>query len=129
MGRITGLGGIFIKVKDAAATRAWYQTHFGICEEEWGHVFPWWDGDTPPSRGAYSVLGVFKEQNDYFDPSTWPVMINFRVDDLDGMIQKLKGQNVELVGELHEEETGRFAWIMDPNGIKIELWQPPLEQA
>lgn len=117
MARITGLGGIFYKVVDTEATKAWYQEHLGI-GGEWGAIFPL-KGDDPE---GYNLLSPFKADSDYFGPSDKPFMINLRVDDLDGMIAALETKGVEILGR-QDEDYGRFAWIIDPDGVKIELWQ------
>jgi len=118
MAKVTGLGGIFYKVPDPAKTQAWYQEMLGI-GGEWGASFRWHDeSDEDP----YSLLSPFKESTDYFDPSTAGFMINLRVDDLDGMIAMLEGKGIGILGR-QDEDYGNFAWILDCDGIKIELWQ------
>jgi catechol 2,3-dioxygenase-like lactoylglutathione lyase family enzyme len=117
MAKVTGLGGIFYKVADPAATQAWYQDHLGI-GGEYGAMFPFKDDD---SKG-FSLLSPFKADSDYFAPSAAPFMINLRVDDLDGMVADLATRGVETLGR-QDEDYGRFAWILDPDGIKIELFQ------
>ena len=116
MAKITGLGGIFYKVADPDATRAWYQENLGI-GGEWGAMFPF-KGDPE----GYSLLSPFKGETDYFAPSTEKFMINLRVDDLDGMIGDLEAKGVAVLGR-QDEDYGRFAWILDPDGNKVELWQ------
>ena len=117
MGHVTGLGGVFYKVADPERTRAWYQEKLGL-GGEWGVMFPW-KADSPE---AYSLLSPFKASSDYFDPSSARFMINLRVDDLDAMIDALECKGVELLGR-QDEDYGSFAWIVDCDGIKIELWQ------
>lgn len=117
MARITGLGGIFYKVADPDKTRAWYQETLGI-GGEWGAMFPFKDDDPE----GFSLFSQFKADSGYFGPSTKDFMVNFRVDDLDGMIAGLEANGVEILGR-QDEDYGRFAWIMDPDGVKIELWQ------
>ncbi|MEE2567248.1 VOC family protein [Hyphobacterium marinum] len=117
MPKITGLGGIFYAVKDPAATRAWYRDVLGL-DGEYGPMLRWSveTGDQP-----YSLLGPFSS-TDYFKPSGKDFMINLRVDDLDAFVEVLKGKGIEILG--HDDEGyGKFAWIMDPDGVKIELWQ------
>ena len=103
MGKVTGLGGIFYKVADPDKTRAWYQETLGV-GGEWGAMFP------------------FKADSDYFAPSEMPFMINLRVDNLDELIADLEGRGIAILGR-QDEDYGRFAWIMDPDGVKVELWQ------
>ena len=117
MARVTGLGGIFYKVPDADATRAGYKEKLGI-GGDWGAVFPWSGEQGDP----YSLLSPFKAESDYFDPSPSPFMINLRVDDLDAFTAELAEKGVEVIGR-QDEEDGKFAWILDCDGLKIELWQ------
>lgn len=117
MARVTGLGGIFYKVADTAATTKWYQDNLGV-GGEWGAMFSF-KGDDPE---GYALLSPFKAETDYFAPSAEKFMINLRVDDLDGMIADLEGKGVAILGR-QDEDYGKFAWIMNPDGIKIELFQ------
>ena len=117
MARVTGLGGIFYKVVDTAATQAWYQDNLGV-GGEWGAMFPF-KADDPE---GFSLLSPFKADSDYFAPSAAPFMINLRVDDLDGMIADLAAKEISILGR-QDEDYGRFAWILDPDGIKVELFQ------
>lgn len=118
MARVTGLGGIFYKVSDPERTRAWYREMLGI-GGEWGANFRWSDetGEDP-----FSLLSPFKSSTDYMAPSSAEFMINLRVDDLDGMIAELEAKNIEMLGR-QDEEYGNFAWLLDCDGVKIELWQ------
>jgi catechol 2,3-dioxygenase-like lactoylglutathione lyase family enzyme len=117
MARITGLGGIFYKVADPDRTRTWYQDHLGI-GGEWGAMFPFKKDDPE----GFTLFSPFKQETDYFGPSDKPFMVNLRVDDLDGVVLDLEGKGIEILGR-QDEDYGRFAWIMDPDGVKIELWQ------
>jgi catechol 2,3-dioxygenase-like lactoylglutathione lyase family enzyme len=117
MARITGLGGVFYKVADPAATRAWYQEKLGI-GGEWGAMFPFKNDDPE----GFTLLTPFAADSDYFEPSDKPFMINLRVDDLDGVIADLESKGVEILGR-QDEDYGHFAWILDPDGVKVELWQ------
>ncbi|HEV2079345.1 MAG TPA: VOC family protein [Allosphingosinicella sp.] len=117
MAKVTGLGGIFYKVEDAERTKRWYQETLGV-GGEWGIMFPWKAGNAE----AYSLLSPFEATSDYFDPSSARFMINLRVDDLDSMIGELKAKGVEILGT-QSEEYGKFAWILDCDGIKVELWE------
>ena len=118
MARVTGLGGIFYKTPDTARTQAWYQETLGI-GGEWGAMFPW---STEAGNDAYSLLSPFKETTDYMDPSTAQFMINLRVDDLDAFTAELVAKGIEILGR-QDEDYGNFAWILDCDGIKVELWQ------
>ena len=122
MKRVTGLGGVFFKCRDRENTLAWYEKHLGIAMEPWGAQFFWGDSDQHEKK-PYSVLGMFKDNTDYFEPSGQPFMINFRVENLDALVKTLKAEGVTVIGEPLEEEFGKFAWIMDPEGNKIELWE------
>ena len=117
MARVTGLGGIFYKVADTAATQSWYQETLGV-GGEYGAMFPF-KGDDP---AGFALLSPFKAETDYFAPSDAAFMINLRVDDLDGMIANLEGKGILILGR-QDEDYGKFAWIMDPDGVKIELFQ------
>ena len=117
MARVTGLGGVFYKVADPEKTRAWYQDNLGI-GGEWGAMFPF-KSDDPE---GFTLFSPFKAETDYFGPSDKPFMVNLRVDDLHGMIACLEAKGIDIVGR-QDEDYGRFAWIMDPDGVKVELWQ------
>jgi predicted enzyme related to lactoylglutathione lyase len=122
MAKVLGLGGLFFKSADPAATRAWYARVLGIPFEEWGMVF------TPDAAaahpGAATVFSPFKADTNYFAPSTHEFMFNLMVDDLDGILARCAEHGIEPVGALQDEANGRFAHIMDPEGRKIELWEP-----
>ena len=117
MARTTGLGGIFYKVEDPARTQAWYRDNLGV-GGEWGAMFPF-KADDPE---GFTLLSPFKASTDYMAPSDRPFMINLRVDDLDGMVADLAGKGIEVLGR-QDEDYGRFAWILDCDGVKVELWQ------
>jgi len=117
MAKVTGLGGVFYKVADTAATQAWYQDNLGV-GGEWGAMFPFKNYDPD----GFTLLSPFKAETDYFSPSEAPFMINLRVDDLDGMIADLAVKGISILGR-QDEDYGRFAWVLDPDGIKVELWQ------
>jgi catechol 2,3-dioxygenase-like lactoylglutathione lyase family enzyme len=117
MAKVTGLGGIFYKVADPDSTRAWYQDNLGI-GGEWGAMFPFKNDDPE----GFALLSPFKAEADYFAPSAERFMINLRVDDLDGVIVDLEAKGIEILGR-QDEDYGRFAWLLDPDGVKVELWQ------
>ena len=117
MARVTGLGGIFYKVADPEKTRAWYQETLGI-GGEWGAMFPFKNDDPE----GFTLYSPFKTDTDYFAPSEQRFMVNLRVDDLNGMIADLEGKGIEILGR-QDEDYGLFAWIIDPDGVKVELWQ------
>jgi catechol 2,3-dioxygenase-like lactoylglutathione lyase family enzyme len=118
MARVTGLGGIFYKVADTERTKAWYQDSLGL-GGDWGIMFPW-SGES--GEDPFSLLSAFKDTTDYMAPSAEKFMINLRVDDLDAMIAGLEAKGIGILGR-QDEDYGNFAWILDCDGIKIELWQ------
>jgi predicted enzyme related to lactoylglutathione lyase len=118
MAKVIGIGGIFFKAADGEALRAWYGRVLGVEFADWGGVV-----FQHPDRG-YQVFSPFKADTDYFKPSSQAFMINLMVDDLDGVLARARSQGVEPTGP-EESEFGRFAWVMDPAGIKVELWEPP----
>lgn len=121
--RVTGLGGVFIKYSDPAATRQWYATHLGMNAESWGLVFNWRDHANPEKEGS-TIWSPFAKDSKHFEPSQNDVMINLRVENLEELLIELKKEGVEQIGETIVETYGKFAHIMDPGGYKIELWEP-----
>jgi predicted enzyme related to lactoylglutathione lyase len=122
MAEVTGLGGVFLKTGDKEAFRTFFADLLGVPLETWGGVFPWRDREQPERKG-YTVLGLHDTTSDYFDPSDLPVMLNLRVDDLDGMMERLRAAGHEVT-EFPAEPNGRFAHLMGPGGLKLELWEP-----
>jgi catechol 2,3-dioxygenase-like lactoylglutathione lyase family enzyme len=124
MKRVTGIGGVFFKCDDKAAQLEWYRERLGIDSLPWGgNIFLWRPDDAPEQR-AYTVWSPFEASTSYFDPSKQPFMVNYRVADLDALLIALRAEGVEIVGEPMTEANGKFAWILDPEGNKIELWEP-----
>ncbi len=124
MKRVTGIGGIFFKVPDPDKLRSWYRDHLGIeSEAPGGCAFEWREADQPEQTGQ-TVWSVFPNDTKYFDPSSAPFMINYRVENLDLLLAQLRSEGVEVDEKIEEYEYGRFAWLMDPEGNKIELWEP-----
>ena len=117
MAKVTGLGGLFYKVMDPAKTQAWYKETLGV-GGEWGAMFPF-KADSPE---GFTLLSPFNAETDYFGPSDAAFMINLRVDDLDGVVADLEGKGIKILGR-QDEDYGRFAWILDCDGVKVELWQ------
>lgn len=125
MKRVTGIGGIFFHAKDPVALRAWYNTHLGIDIEPWGGTaFTWTDDVGNPAMGT-TVWSIADATSKQFAPSTSPFMINYRVDDLDGLLQALRQEGCSVLPATDDSEFGKFGWVMDPEGNKVELWQPP----
>ena len=124
MKRVTGIGGIFFKAKDPKALQAWYKRHLGIDVQDWGGTaFTWTDSDGKPTGGS-TVWSVGPEDRDQFGPSKASFMINYRVDDLGALIAQLRAAGIEIIQGPESHENGKFAWIMDPDGNKLELWEP-----
>lgn len=123
MKRVTGIGGVFFKSKNSKKTREWYKKHLGIESGEYGGTFEWRHAEDKEKKG-FTAWGPFKEDTEYFDPSKREFMINYRVDDLEKLLEKLKEERVEIIGEIEEYEYGKFGWIMGPDDTKIELWEP-----
>ena len=125
MKRVTGIGGIFFKSKNPQALGAWYREHLGIAVEEWGGAaFRWATPENPATTGT-TVWSPFKDDTDYFAPSPASFMINYRVEDLHALLAQLRSEGCEVEAKVQESEYGKFGWVMDPEGNKIELWQPP----
>ncbi len=124
MARITGIGGVFFKSKgDPAALAAWYQRHLGLKLENFGGAVLRWPDDKAEDRGL-TVWHVASKDTRWFSPSESPFMINYRVDDLGGMLEQLRAADVKIVQGPESHENGDFAWILDPDENKIELWEP-----
>ena len=124
MQKVTGVGGVFIRARDPQAMKDWYEKHLGIPFGSQLYVaFPWVNEKGPEKPGS-TVFSFFPQDTDYFQPSGSSFMINFRVQDLDALLETLKQEGVSLIGEPMAESYGKFAWIMDPEGNKIELWEP-----
>lgn len=125
MKRVTGIGGIFFLAKDPVALRAWYQRHLGINVEEWGGTaFSWADAEGKPVGGT-TVWSIGTAGSDYFAPSASPFMINYRVDDLGALLAALREEGCNVVDKTDDSEYGKFGWVIDPEGNKVELWEPP----
>jgi predicted enzyme related to lactoylglutathione lyase len=120
--RVTGIGGIFFKANDPEVLRQWYRKHLGIDSDQYGAIFRWRRDDQPTEFG-HTIWSPFPADTKYFDPSAAPFMINYRVPDLDGLLQILRDEGV-AVSQVETYDYGRFAWISDPEGNRIELWEP-----
>ena len=115
MAKVTGIGGVFYKVADPAATRAWYAANLGLDASEYGAMF---------ETGGTAVWNPFPDATEYFGPGDQPFMVNLKVDDLDALLVELRAKGVELVGDPLDESYGKFAWVRDCDGLKVELWEP-----
>ncbi|HET6512611.1 MAG TPA: VOC family protein [Candidatus Kapabacteria bacterium] len=126
MAKVTGIGGVFFKSKgDHKALAEWYEKHLGIKREEWGGSVLRWEEDSADDKGL-TVWSTAKSDTKWFSPSGSSFMINYRIDDMDGMIEQLKAGGVAIEQGPERHENGKFAWIMDPDGNKVELWEPKL---
>ncbi len=124
MARVTGIGGVFFKSRgDASALAAWYEKHLGLSLESWGGAILKWPED-PAEDGGMTVWHVADRDSEWFAPSDSSFMINYRVDDLDEMLEQLGATGIEAIRRPESDDNGKFAWIMDPDGNKVELWQP-----
>lgn len=125
MRRVTGIGGIFFHAKDPATMHAWYRKHLGIDVQSWGGAaFQWTDASGAPAGGT-TIWSVGPADGEHFAPSRSPFMVNYRVDDLHALVAALKAEGCDVLPKIEESEYGKFAWVMDPEGNKVELWQPP----
>lgn len=125
MERVTGIGGIFFKSADPKALAAWYEKHLGVPVESWGGAqFKFADMEEA-DRESYLVWTPFKSDTKYFEPSAAQFMINFRVRNLDAMLTQLREAGVTVDTRVEESEFGRFGWCSDPDGNRLELWEPP----
>ena len=128
MKRVTGIGGVFFHAKDPAALRAWYKTHLGIDVQAWGGTaFPWADAAGNPMKGS-TVWSIGSADSNHFAPSNAAFMINYRVDDLEALLKTLRDEGCNVMDKSDDSEYGKFGWVVDPEGNKVELWQPPAGQ-
>ena len=121
--RITGIGGIFFKCKDPNKMREWYQTHLGLNTNQYGAVFEWRQGADSTKKG-FTQWSPFAETTKYFAPSTKDFMINYRVENMEALVEQLKNEGVTIADKVETFEYGKFVHIMDMEGNKIELWEP-----
>jgi len=123
MAKVTGLGGVFFKADDPEKMYQWYENHLGMTRENGFVTFQWRDAANPEQEGL-TTWAIFKKDSNYFDPSRAGAMINYRVDNLDELLEALRAAGVQIDPKREEYDFGRFAWIFDPEGNKIELWEP-----
>lgn len=128
MKRVTGIGGIFFNAGDPVALRAWYAKHLGIDVQPWGGAaFTWEDTAGNPMKGT-TIWSIGPAGGAQFAPSTAPFMLNYRVDNLAALLQALRDEGCNVLDKTDDSEYGKFGWVMDPEGNKVELWQPPAGQ-
>jgi predicted enzyme related to lactoylglutathione lyase len=126
MERVTGIGGIFFKAKDPARLPAWYKQHLGIDVQTWGGAaFEWTDASGKPVGGT-TAWRIASAEDDSFAPSTAPFMVNYRVTNLNILLKTLKEEGCDVLDTVDESEYGKFGWVIDPEGNKVELWEPPV---
>ncbi|QWT18778.1 VOC family protein [Bacillus sp. NP157] len=125
MKRVTGIGGIFFKAKDAPALREWYKKHLGIDVQAWGGAAFSWAGDDGTPTGGSTIWSLSSSEEPHFGPGTAPFMINYRVADVHGLVKVLREEGCNVLDKVDDSEYGKFAWVIDPEGNKVELWEPP----
>jgi predicted enzyme related to lactoylglutathione lyase len=125
MKRVTGIGGIFFNANDPVALRGWYRRHLGIDVQDWGGTaFTWADASGNPTKGT-TVWSIGAAGGEHFAPSKATFMVNYRVEDLAAVLQALRDEGCNVLEKTDDSGYGKFGWVMDPEGNKIELWQPP----
>ena len=117
MAQVTALGGVFLRARDAKALYGWYEQHLGLAKSDGAYRFPM------PAAPAPVILALFKPEDGYF-PASQPAMLNLQVDDLDGLLDRLAAAGVAVDPKRESYEFGKFGWITDPEGNRVELWQP-----
>ena len=123
MKRVTGIGGIFFKCQDPQKIKDWYSKHLGLNTDQYGTTFEWYQGDDPSQKG-FTQWSPFEQNTSYIHPSKKEYMINYRVENLEWLLNELDKEDVTIISNIEEYEYGKFAHIMDPEGNKIELWEP-----
>jgi catechol 2,3-dioxygenase-like lactoylglutathione lyase family enzyme len=124
MKRVTGIGGVFFKARNAPALREWYRRHLGIDVQVWGGAAFDWSADGKPVPGT-TAWCINPLESDQFSPSAAPFMVNYRVADLRALVEALKDEGCNVIGNIDDSEYGKFGWVIDPEGNKVELWEPP----
>ena len=122
-GRVIGIGGVFFKSANRQQMQEWYAQHLGLADSGYGVILPWREKDNP-EKAQMTVWTIHSNDTKHFEPSKAPFMLNYIVDDLDALLDRLEKEGVNIDPKRQDESFGRFAWIYDPDGNKIELWQP-----
>lgn len=128
MRRVTGIGGIFFKSPDPKRLGEWYRTHLGIDVQPWGGAAFQWAGEHNPGGTGTTVWSPFAADTGYFAPGSASFMVNYRVEDLHALLAVLRQEGCQVDDKVEESEFGKFGWVIDPDGNKLELWQPPAGQ-
>jgi predicted enzyme related to lactoylglutathione lyase len=123
MKKVTGIGGIFFKCKDPIKMNEWYKTHLGLDTNQYGANFEWRQNEDPTKKGS-TQWSPFADTTKYFEPSTKDFMINYRVENLEALVEQLKNEGVTIVDKIETFDYGKFVHIIDVEGNKIELWEP-----
>ncbi|AVQ00076.1 glyoxalase [Ahniella affigens] len=124
MAKVVGLGGLFFKAGAPGALSDWYHKHLGMPTEAWGGAMFLLRDHARPTQLTYSVWSPFPADTQYFQPSDKPFMVNLRVDDLDGLLAQLREQGVSVLDRREDSENGKFGYVVDPEGVLLELWEP-----
>jgi predicted enzyme related to lactoylglutathione lyase len=125
IGRVTGIGGIFFKSRDPKALMDWYQRQLGVQAEQWGGAVFQWNSDSNPSGVGSTVFSIMEQGSKNFGPGPSQFMINFRVDHVNALLERLRADGCEVSDNAQDSEYGKFGWVTDPDGNRIELWEPP----
>ena len=126
MARVTGIGGVFFKARDPKMLAKWYRDNLGLDVQEWGGAALRWG--TPENPSGTTAWSLFSADTSHFAPSTAPFMVNYRVDDLGALLDALRNKGCNVLGGPEASEYGTFAWVLDPEDNKVELWEPPAGQ-
>jgi predicted enzyme related to lactoylglutathione lyase len=125
MPRVTGIGGVFLRARDREALSAWYRDRLGVPVQDWhGAMFQFAEDPWPRAQG-YAVWSLFPDDTTYFGTGGQTFMVNLRVDDLDALLASLRAAGCAVDEKTHADENGKFGWVTDPEGNRVELWEPP----
>ncbi len=125
MKRVTGIGGVFFQAKDPVALREWYRRHLGIDLQPWGGAVFRWTDDAGAAKTGTTVWSIGADGDDTFAPGASRFVVNYRVADLHALLQALRSEGCHVLDKIDDSEYGKFGWVIDPEGNKVELWQPP----
>jgi len=128
MNRVTGIGGVFFTAKDPKALQDWYRQHLGIDVQDWGGAAFDWTGPDGTPAGGTTAWSIVSGDDDPFGPGTASFMVNYRVADLEGLLESLREEGCNVLDRVEDSGYGKFGWVIDPEGNKVELWEPPAGQ-